>query len=84
MRSKLPSMSDYLHPFDDAAQSLPDLAREVTRAEETLGYWRSLRNAAINRRLDEGATWDEVQDEARVSRATVMSARRAGRATSTG
>lgn len=80
MRSKLPSMSDFLHPFDDAAQSLPDLAREVERAEGTLAYWRGLRNEAINRRLDEGATWDEVQDEARVSRATVMTARRAGRA----
>jgi hypothetical protein len=72
-------MSDYLHPFDDAAQSLPDLASEVERAERELGYWRALRNDAINRRLAEGATWDQVQDEARVSRATVMAARRAGR-----
>lgn len=63
----------------DSERTLPDLAGEVTRAEETLAYWRRLRNAAINRRLDEGATWDVVQAEAGVSRATVMASRRAGR-----
>ena len=63
----------------DSERTLPDLAREVTRDEEELSYWRRLRNAAINRRLDEGATWDVVQAEAGVSRATVMASRRAGR-----
>lgn len=67
------------HPFDDSERSLPDLAQEVERAEGTLDYWRGLRNDAINRRLDEGATWDEVQAEASVSRATVSAARRAAR-----
>ena len=71
-------MSADLHPFDDRAKPLSELAGEVERAEEALAWWRSARNDAINRRLDEGATWDDVQAEARVSRATVSAARRAG------
>lgn len=71
-------MTADLHPFDDRAKPLSELAVEVERAEEALAWWRSARNAAINRRLDEGATWDDVQAEARVSRATVSAARRAG------
>jgi len=65
------------HPFDDSARPLPDLATEVERAEEVLGYWRGLRNEAIVARLEEGARWDDVMAEARVSRATVSAARRA-------
>jgi hypothetical protein len=76
MWGKLARMAD-VHPFDDRAKSLRDLADEVERAEEALAYWRDLRNAAIGRRLDEGATWDQVESEARVSRATVAAARRA-------
>ena len=78
MWAKLSCMSD-VHPFDDRAKSLKDLAREVERAESDLGYWRALRNEAICRRLDEGATWDQVEVEAQVSRATIASARRASR-----
>lgn len=59
--------------------TLPELAAEVRAAEGELARLRGLRNAAINRRLDEGATWDVVQAEAGVSRATVMASRRAGR-----
>lgn len=70
-------MSADLHPFDDRAKPLSELADEVERAEGALAAWRSFRNDAIVRRLDEGATWDEVQEEARVSRATVSAARRA-------
>lgn len=65
-----------LHPFDDRAKTLPELADEVERAEASLAVWRDLRNEAIRARLAEGARWDDVQAEARVSRATVSAARR--------
>lgn len=58
------------------------MSADIRAQEAALSTLREERVRLINERLDSGITWDRVQAEAGVSRATVMSARRASRAAS--
>lgn len=57
--------------------TLEDLATSIEYATKRLADLRARRTRLINEAIDrDGQTWDTVQGRARVSRATVMSARR--------
>lgn len=60
--------------------TLEECSYAISETEATLADLRGERVRLINEALDAGETWDQVQARAGVSRATVMAARRAGRA----